>query len=383
MNFIHRATLAIIILTVSIIGCNENDESYNPKKDVLRFTGETHLRNIKQLTFGGNNAEAYWSFSGKQLIFQSDWNKINTQGCDQIFIMNADGSKLSSGEQYKLVSTGKGRTTCSYFLKGDQKIIYASTHEADTSCPKTVMFSNGRYVWSIYDTYDIYEANPDGSDLKKIIGGPGYDAEATASPDGKYIVFTSTRSGDLELWRYEIATGDLLQLTNTLGYDGGAFFSYDSKKIVWRASRPIGEDEVQYKELLAQNLVEPIALNVFIADADGKNVEQITDLPGANWAPFFHPSGKKILFCSNYHSLNKGGRLFDIFMVDIDTKEIEQITHSGTFDAFPMISPDGKKIAFASNRQVNGKPSHDTNIFVADWVDEPSSVDENFKTIPK
>ncbi len=383
MNFNNKLVLTIIFLFSFLIACNQNDQSYNPTKDALRYTGETHLRNIKQLTFGGNNAEAYWSFSGKQLIFQSDWKKINPHGCDQIFIMNADGSKLNSDEQYKLVSTGKGRTTCPYFLKGDQKIIYASTHEADTSCPPTVMFSNGKYVWSIYDTYDIYMANVDGSNPEKIIGGPGYDAEATVSPDGKYIVFTSTRSGDLELWRYETATGDLLQLTNTLGYDGGAFFSYDSKKIVWRASRPKGEAEVQYKELLAQNLVEPTALNIFIADVDGKNVEQITDLPGANWAPFFHPSGKKILFCSNYHSLKKGGRLFDIFMIDIGTKEIEQITHSGTFDAFPMISPDGKKIAFASNRQVDGKPTHDTNIFVADWVDDPSSVDVNFRTLSR
>ncbi|MBI1932659.1 MAG: PD40 domain-containing protein [Ignavibacteriales bacterium] len=378
-----KKIFALNFAALILISCGSKSVDYNPANDILRFKGELHLRNIKQLTFGGNNAEAYWSFDGSKLIFQSDWDSINSQGCDQIFIMNADGSKLNSGEHYKLVSTGKGRTTCSYFLKGDKKIIYASTHEADSACPESPMFVNGKYVWAIYDSYDIYSANEDGTGITKLIGGKGYDAEATVSPDGKYIVFTSTRSGDLDLWRYEIETGNLLQLTNLTGYDGGAFFSHDSKKIVWRASRPVGQAEAQYKELLAQNLVEPVSLNIFTADIDGKNVEQITNLPGANWAPYFHPSDKKILFCSNHHSQKEGGRLFDIFMIDIDTKEIEQITNSGTFDAFPMFSPDGKKLVFASNRQADGKPTRATNIFVADWVDEPAQADKDFKTLIK
>ncbi len=239
---------ALILITV---GCSNDSVNYNPQTDSLRFAGELHLRNIKQLTFGGNNAEAYWSFDSKQLVFQSDWDKINSQGCDQIFTMNADGSKLNSGEQYKLVSTGKGRTTCAYFLKGDKKIVYASTHEADENCPETPMFKDGKYVWPIYDSYNIYTANIDGTETTKLISSDSYDAEATVSPDGKYIIFTSTRTGDLELWRYEISNGNLLQLTNTLGYDGGAFFSHDSKKIVWRASRPEGEAAAQYNELLS------------------------------------------------------------------------------------------------------------------------------------
>lgn len=353
---------------------------YDASKDSLRYTGEKHLRNIRQLTFGGNNAEAYWSFDDKQLIFQSDWNKINPQGCDQIFKMNVDGAPEKNGDQYQLVSTGKGRTTCSYFLK-DGKIVYASTHAADDKCPETKMFSGGRYVWPIYNTYDIYEANSDGSKPKVLIGGKGYDAEATVSPDGKYIVFTSTRSGDLELWRYEIATGKLLQLTNTLGYDGGAFFSRDSKHIVWRASRPQGEDAETYKKLLSDGFVEPKELNIFIADIDGKNVKQITKLPGANWAPFFHPSGNKILFCSNHHSMDKGGRVFDIFMINIDGTGLEQITNSGIFDAFPMFSYDGKKLVFCSNRNVERKPTRDTNVFIADWIDNPEDVDINFKSV--
>ena len=367
------------ILLSALTSCERDEKTeYNPKMDSLRFSGEFHLRNIKQLTFGGNNAEAYWSFDNKQLVFQSDWDEINSQGCDQIFIMNADGSSLSEGEKYQLVSTGTGRTTCAYFLKGSNKIVYASTHEADENCPESQMFINGKYVWPIYDSYNIYMTDANGTNQEKLISSDYYDAEATVSPDGKYMIFTSTRSGDLELWRYEFKTSELLQLTDELGYDGGAFFSHDSKKIVWRASRPVGEAEAQYRELLAQGLVEPTALNIFISDIEGKNVQQITDLPGANWAPFFHPSDKKVLFCSNHHSQKEGGRLFDIFMIDLATKKIEQITHSGTFDAFPMFSPDGKKLAFASNRQADGNPTRATNVFVADWIDEPREADLKF-----
>jgi Tol biopolymer transport system component len=369
-----------LVLFAGILSAQKNN--YSPSKDTLRFEGEKHLRNIKQLTFGGNNAEAYWSFDNKQLIFQSDWAEINPQGCDQIFKINVSGKPVSEGRQYQMVSTGKGRTTCSYFLK-DGRIIYASTHKADEKCPETKMFEEGKYVWPIYHTYDIYIANADGSSPKLLIGGEGYDAEATVSPDGRYIVFTSTRSGDLDLWRYDLKTGKYLQLTNKIGYDGGAFFSPDSKKIVWRASRPKGKEAEDYISLLKKGYIEPKELNIYIADIDGKNVHQVTNLPGANWAPFFHPDGKKVLFCSNYRSLDKGGRIFDIFMINIDGTGLEQITNSGNFSAFPMFSYDGKKIAFSSNRRGDRKQSHETNVFVADWVENPVNQDKNFKEIKK
>ena len=301
-----------LIFSLIVISCKPEKYEYKPETDKFRFSGEVHLRNIKQLTFGGNNAEAYWSFDNKQLVFQSDWDKINNQGCDQIFIMNAEGKELSERETYRLVSTGKGRTTCSYFLK-DGRIIFAGTHAASDECPETEMFANGRYVWPVYKSYDIYITDSLGSYNELLIGGEGYDAEATASPDGKYIIFTSTRSGDLELYRYEISTGDILQLTYKLGYDGGAYFSHDSKKIVWRASRPEGEDAEVYKDLLREGFVEPKNMNIYVADINGENVVQVTDLPGANWAPFFHPSDKKIIFSSNHHSMAEGGRLFDLF----------------------------------------------------------------------
>jgi Tol biopolymer transport system component len=355
------------------------ETAYNPAIDSLRYPGEVHLRNVRQLTFGGNNAEAYWSPDSRQLVFQTDWNRINNQGCDQIFRMNADGSPLPDGQQYQQISTGKGRTTCSYFMP-DGRLLFGSTHAAQDSCPPPVFVAQGRYVWGIYDTYDIYTARPDGSDPQLLIGGPGYDAEATVSPDGRYVVFTSTRSGDLDLWRYDLHTGDLLQLTHALGYDGGAFFSHDSKKLVWRASRPQGEEADTYQQLLRQNLVEPRSLNLFVANADGSDARQVTNLPGANWAPYFHPDDRRIIFASNHHNRpEQRGREFALFMVNLDGTGLQQITHSATFDAFAMFSPDGRKLVFASNRNADRTPTRDTNIFVADWVETPEAVDHAFQ----
>ncbi len=355
-------------------------EGYTGAADSLRFTGETRIRNVRQLTFGGNNAEAYWSRDGRDLIFQSDFAAINPQGCDQQFVMRASGAAMPSGERYSLVSTGQGRTTCGYFLP-DGRLIYASTHAAGPACPTTAASQTGRYVWDVFDTFDIYVADADGSNPRVLIGGPGYDAEATVSPDGRFVIFTSTRSGDLELWRYEMATGALLQLTDTPGYDGGAFFSPDGTQIVWRASRPTGDDLTNYRRLLAQDVVEPGALNLFVANADGSDARQVTDLPGANWAPFFHPDGRRVLFTSNHHTMATGGREFDLFLVGTDGTGLERVTYSGTFDAFPMFSPDGLTLVFASNRRADRAPSRDTNIFVADWVERVGDVDRDFRTI--
>ncbi len=373
--------LPLCLFLPLLAACSSPDQQpsvYDPAADSLRFSGETHFRNIRQLTFGGNNAEAYWSFDDKQLIFQSDWAKINSQGCDQIFVMNADGTPMPSGKQYDLASTGKGRTTCSYFL-ANGKIVYASTHEGSHECPPTLPFNPRRYVWPIYESYDIYIANPDGSDAEVLIGGPGYDAEPTVSPDGKQIIYTSTRSGDLELWRYDLESGEDIQITSEIGYDGGAFFSRDSKMIVWRASRPQGNAAEEYMDLLSQNLVEPSKLNVFVAKTDGTNARQITDLPGANWAPFFHPDGKRVLFCSNHESPPGGRPIFSIYMINLDGSGLTKISHSNTFDAFPMFSYDGKRIVFASNRNISRTPSRDTNVFVADWIETPEEADVNFK----
>lgn len=355
-------------------------QGYQPETDTLRLSGEAHLRNVRQLTFGGNNAEAYWSYDGDRLIFQSDWRQINGQGCDQQFIMSSAGAHSTDEKEYTLVSTGEGRTTCGYFLP-DGRLLYASTHAGNSACPTPPEAEPGVYAWPLYDTFDIYITESDGSNPRVLIGGDGYDAEATVGPDGRYIVFTSTRNGDIDLYRYDMETQEILQLTDTLGYDGGAFFSSDGSRIVWRASRPEGDDADQYRELLGEGLVQPTEMDLFVANEDGSNPRQVIDLPGANWAPFFHPSGEKILFSSNHHRLDEGGRFFDLFMVNVDGSALTQITHGGVFNSFPMFSPDGTRLVFSSNRNNAREPSRDTNVFVADWIDEPEEVDIAFEEI--
>lgn len=332
---------------------------------LLEAQTEKHFKNIRQLTFGGDNAEAYFSFKGDQLIFQSNYKKWGLQ-CDQIFRMEV--SKAAGDSLYKpiLISTGKGRTTCSYFLPGDRQILYASTHHKNDQCPPVPDRREGKYLWAIYDSYDIFIADPQGNIIKQLTDQKGYDAEATVSPAGDKIVFTSDRSGDLELWTMNIDGTNQKQITNALGYDGGAFFSPDGKKIVFRASRPKSEEETsEYKKLLAEGLVSPSQMEIFTCNTDGSDLQQITHLGKANWAPFFHPAGKKIIFSSNHHSPK--GYDFQLFMVNADGRGLEQISDESHFNAFPMFSPDGKKIVFSSNRNNHG--TRDTNVFVADWED--------------
>lgn len=331
--------------------------------DSLRYPEERHLRNVKRLTPGGNNAEAYFSFDNQSLTFQSDYSGWGYK-CDQIVVMNVNGALSGKPAQ---ISTGKGRTTCSYFLPGNKQVLFASTHLVHDTCPPVPERRvDGHYVWPIYKEYDIFIADLSGNIQKQLTDSPGYDAEATVSPDGKKIVFTSMRSGDLELWTMNIDGTGLKQITNGLGYDGGAFFSPDGSKLVFRASRPkTAEEQATYKALLAKGLVEPGALEIFICNADGSEMKQITNLGRANWAPFFHPSGNKVVFASNHAS--ESGRQFNLFMMNVDGSDLEQITFDKVFDSFPMFSFDGKKIVFASNRFNGG--GHDTNIFIADWVD--------------
>ena len=323
----------------------------------LAFDGEKRLKNIKQLSFGGENAEAYFSFDGKQLIFQS---KRDGRGCDQIYRMNIDGSKV------KMVSNGDGRTTCSYFFKGGKRVLYASTHGGKKECPPNPDMSQG-YVWAVYPDFDIYTATPDGKDIKKLTDSPGYDAEATVSPDGKKIIFTSERDGDLDLYSMDIDGKNIKRLTDAVGYDGGAFYSPDSKSIVYRRSTPTTPAEVtRYKSLLAQHLVVPTVFEIWVMNADGTNKRQITKLAGGSFAPFFTKDGKKIIFCTNYFATDPRKRNFDLALINLDGTGLERVTFNETFDGFPMFSPDGKKIVFASNR--NAAKEGDTNVFIADWV---------------
>jgi TolB protein len=327
-------------------------------------TAEKHLKNLTQLTFGGDNAEAYWSFDSRKLTFQSN-NPGWGLKCDQIFEMDIPKAAKDTAYKPSMISTGEGRTTCSYYLKDNKHILYASTHLGGKECPPEPA-RNGKYLWAIYPDFDIFVADLNGNIVKQLTSVEGYDAEATVSPDGKLIVFTSTRSGDLELWTMDAEGNDLKQITFGLGYDGGAFFSPDGNKIVFRASRPQTEEEIkEYKDYLAQGLVAPTNMEIYTCNIDGSDLKQITKLGKANWAPFYHPSGKKILFSSNHHS--EKGYDFQLFMINDDGSGLEMITNQSLFNAFPMFSPDGKKLVFSSNRNNHG--THDTNLFIADWVE--------------
>lgn len=364
--------IPVLIFSIIAVSCGEKSSTGDSdgtasdstaSTDSLRYEEETNLVNVRQLTFGGNNAEAYFSYDNKELVFQSDYDKWGV-GCDQIFRMKIDEP---AKEKPEMVSTGMGRTTCSYFLPDNDLIVYASTHLGGESCPEEPSrFVDGKYVWPIFDTYDIFVKNRKTGELTQLTTEKGYDAEATVSPDGQKIVFTSTRSGDLELWTMNIDGSDQKQITNQPGYDGGAFFSPDGTKLVFRSSRPKSDEELKtYQGLLKKGLVQPTELEIYTCNVDGSDLKKITELGGANWAPYWHPSGDKIIFASNHHS--KSGRQFNLFLVNTDGTDLKQVTFDSTFDSFPMFSYDGKMLVFSSNRFNGG--NHDTNVFLADWKD--------------
>jgi TolB protein len=312
---------------------------------------ETHLQNLKQLTFGGQNAEAYFSFDGSKLIFQSTRPPYQ---CDQIFSMNVDGTDV------RLLSTGKGRTTCGYFFPDGKRFIYASTHLAGSACPPAPDRSRG-YVWPIYPTYEIFSADK----LTRLTTSRGYDAEGTISPDGKRIVFTSMRSGDLDIYTMNADGSGAKRLTFDKGYDGGPFFSWDGKTIVYRAYHPKTTEELkEYQSLLGQNLIKPTKAEIFMMSADGSNKRQITKTGAANWAPFLHPNNRQIIFSSNLHDPER--KSFSLYMINVDGSGLERITYGARFDSFPMLSRNGNKLVFASTR--NAKEPREFNIFLADWI---------------
>jgi Tol biopolymer transport system component len=372
MNKVFFGAICASMLAVST-ACNNNpdvdktaatEDSINAwKADSLRLPKEVHLKNVRMLTNGGDNAEAYFSFDGSMAVFQSNFKDWDV-ACDQIFYFNLKEDNLLANKP-TMLSTGKGRTTCSYFLPGDSTIVYASTHLGGEACPPEPGHEAG-YVWPIYESFDIFVADLNGNITRQLTNTPGYDAEATVSPKGDKIVFTSTRSGDLELWTMDIDGSNQKQITNGLGYDGGAFFSPDGTKLIFRASRPQTEaDQQEYKALLAKGLVKPTNMELYICNVDGSELTQITMLGNANWAPFFHPSGEKIIFSSNHTS--ERGFPFNLYMINVDGTGLEQITFDEAFDSFPMFSPDGKQLIFSSNRFNGG--TRNTNLFIADWVE--------------
>jgi hypothetical protein len=359
----------LLAVCVGLAGCSgtptHDTHTGATATDTVQYADERHFASVRQLTWGGDNAEAYWSSDSRKVVFQATNEKWNAP-CDQIYFAWVDSTDMRHAAP-PMLSTGLGRTTCSYFMPGDSTIIYASTHGAGPLCPpKPEKRADGKYVWAIYDSFDIYTADMQGQILKRLTDSPGYDAEPTVSPKGDRVVFTSLRSGDLELYTMNLDGSDVRQITHELGYDGGAFFSPDGSQIIFRASRPTTDEDIRiYKELLAEGLVMPTRMELFVCNADGTGLRQLTQLGGANWAPFFHPSGQKVIFSSNHAS--ERGFPFNLYMINVDGTGLERITHDGVFDAFPMFSPDGRRLIFSSNR--NNKGTRDTNLFVAEWKD--------------
>lgn len=344
-----------------------------PKEPVVSaHSTERHLANIRQLTFGRQNAEAYFSFSGTKLIFQStnDWMKDSSVsagkpaetglGCYQMYVMDLESGTV------RLVSTGKGATTCGYFFPGDRRVLYSSTHAAGPTCPPKPK-RDGAYRWAL-DDYDIYSVRLDGQQLQRLTSSAGYDAEATISPDGKTIVWTSVKDGDLDLYTMNLDGTNVHRLTDDLGYDGGAFFSPDSKRIVYRAAHPTDPAEkAKYKELLAQRLIEPGQLEIFVMNADGSDKKQVTRTGASNFSPYFHPDGSRIIFSSNLETRGEAGRpSFHLYLVRDDGTGLERLTMEGHFNSFPMFSPDGKRLVWVSDR--HAKEPGEFNVFLADWV---------------
>ncbi|NUM31882.1 MAG: PD40 domain-containing protein [Bacteroidetes bacterium] len=355
----YKYTFITVLLTFITFVTNAQNN------DTLIFKGEKHFKAIKQLTFGGDNAEAYFSPDGKSIVFQRTSIKDGIQ-CDQIFYGKLPNKKNKKFE-YKMVSTGKGRTTCSYFMPDGKHIIYASTHEVDTNCPPPPDKNlTKKYLWPIYPSFDIYITDLNGKITKKLTETPGYDAEAVVSPKGDKIIFTSMRNGDLDLYIMDTSGKDVRQITYNLGYDGGAWFSPDGSKIVWRASRPKTPDEIEeYKNFLNMGLVAPTKMEIFVANVDGTEVKQITNLGNANWAPNFDYTGNRIIFASNHEY--KRGFPFNLYIMNIDGTGLRKLSRDNGFDAFPMFTRDGKKLIFSSNRNNGG--TKDTNLFIADWVE--------------
>ena len=354
-----------LLLVVSVVLMSARPRGAAPKvaatpipptavaQDSLIRPGEEHFAHLWQLTFGGQNAEGYFSGDGRKLIMQSTTDEWP---CDQEYVLD-----LATGERQR-VSTGKGRTTCGYFYDHDQRILWASTHAGADTCPPPPDMSHG-YVWAVYEDFEIYTSRPDGSDLQQLTHSAGYDAEGTMSADGQWLLFTSVRDGDLELYKMHMDGSALTRLTHRPGYDGGAFFSRDGKWMCWRADYPADSGLTEYKSLLSKHLVKPARMNLWVARSDGSGARQITSKPGASFAPYFTPDGKQLIYSSNWETPR--GRNFDIYLVDLKGGEPRPVTRASDFDGFPMFSPDGTKLVFASNR--GGKVRGETNLFLAEW----------------
>jgi len=324
---------------------------------------DRHMKNLTQLTFEGDNGEAYFSRDGKRLVYQSN---RGDERCDKIWIMNIDGSGK------RRISPDHGAHTCAFFFPDGKRVVFASTSHLPGDCPpRPKTPDESRYSWPLYP-YDIYVARADGSGLERITDNPGYDAEPIVSPDGKRIVFGSQRHGDFDIYVMDADGSNVKRLTDRVGYDGAPWFSPDGSKIVWRAWYPETEQErAQWKAAIEGNYILAWPLDLWVMDADGSNKRRLTNNGATNWAPSWHPDGKRIIFSSNMddwrEDIQRFGHNFELYLINIDGSGLERITYNRGFDSFPMFSPDGKKLVFGANR--NPRKPRATDIYIADWVE--------------
>jgi TolB protein len=311
-----------------------------------------HLKDIRQVTSGLARAgEGYFSPDGQSIIFQAVPNappsifhrpKPDEDGY-QIFL-----GPLKDDAPATMVSTGKGRCTCSYFHPNGRSILFASTHlnpSTETEPPKGPAYSRtARYRWEFPDAMDIFAADRDGKNLVRLTDTPGYDAEGSYSPDGSKIVFTSFRDGDGEIYIMDADGRNPRRITKAKGYDGGPFFSPDGKRIIYRSDRK-GNDLLQ----------------VYVNNVEGTAERALTSNEFVNWGPYWHPDNRHIIYATSRH----GHANYELYLMDVDNGSEERITYHEGFDGLPVFSPDGKRLMWTSSGRTADRKSQ---LFIAGFT---------------
>ena len=357
MRSLHAVAAAVVLVTSAQLAVSALPQSAAPALQERDF-----LTRIRRLTVEGRRAgEGYWSPDGKRLVFQSERDSSNPWY--QIFTLD-----LTSGD-VKRISPGVGKTTCAFFRPNSDQILFSSTHldpkskqYQDEELAFRASGKERRYSWDYDPEMDIFAYSEKTGAMARLTTAKGYDAEASYSPDGQWIVFSSMRAGYdhalnekekkaleenpsnfAEIYVMKADGTDQTRLTNVFGYDGGPFFTQDGKKIVWR----------RFDE---QGLIA----DVWTMNPDGSEQRQITDFGSMSWAPYMHPSGAYFIFASN----KLGFENFELFIVDAaGTKEPVQVTYTPGFDSLPVPSPDGKTLAWTSTR-AGGAGGQ---LFLAQW----------------